>query len=323
VRPATTQSRFGAFARALLAAALTGCNGDNPHAPLQGYVEGEFLRIASPVAGRLVALEVKRGDRPAKGAALFTLDTENEAAARQEAAERLRRAEAQLANLRKGRRPTEIAAIEAQLAQARAAFSLSEANLKRQEQLVAAKFIAPERMDEARSAFARDRARLAELAAQLETAKLAARPDEIAAAQAEADAARAALAQADWRLTQKSVAAPQAGVVNDTFFVPGEWVPAGAPVLSLLPPANLKLRFFVPQERLPALAPGKEVRASCDGCGEPFAATVSFIAPQAEFTPPVIYSRENRAKLVFLVEARPDPARAARLHPGQPVDVRF
>jgi len=323
VRPATTQSRFGAFARALLAAALTGCNGDNPHPPLQGYVEGEFLRIASPVAGRLVALEVKRGDRASRGAPLFTLDTENEAAARQEAAERVRRAEAQLANLRKGRRPTEIAAIEAQLAQARAALALSEANLKRQEQLVAARFIAPERMDEARSAFARDRARLAELAAQLATAKLAARPDEIAAAQAEADAARAALAQADWRLTQKSVAAPQAGMVNDTFFVLGEWVPAGAPVVSLLPPANLKLRFFVPQERLPALAPGTPVQASCDGCGEPFAATVSFISAQAEFTPPVIYSRDNRAKLVFLVEARPDPARAARLHPGQPVDVRF
>jgi HlyD family secretion protein len=302
---------------------LGGCGEGNPSGPIQGYVEGEFLRIASPIAGRLVALEVTRGDRPQKGQALFTLDTENEAAAKQEAAERVQRAEAQLANLRKGRRPPEIAAIEAQLAQARAAFRLSEANLKRQEQLVAARFIAPERMDEARSAFARDRARVAELAAQLQTAKLPARPDEIAAAQAEVDAARAALAQADWRLTQKSVAAPQAGVVNDTFFVPGEWVPAGAPVVSLLPPANLKLRFFVPQERLPGLALGKEVRAACDGCGEPFAASVTFIAAQAEFTPPVIYSRENRAKLVFLVEARPEPARAGRLHPGQPVDVRF
>jgi HlyD family secretion protein len=112
-----------------------------------------------------------------------------------------------------------------------------------------------------------------------------------------------------------------AGVVTDTLFVKGEWVPAGSPVVAILPPANVKVRFFVPEPKLGAVKVGQKVSVACDACGNPLEATVSFVAPQAEFTPPVIYSKDSRAKLVFLVEARPDPADAARLHPGQPVDV--
>ena len=108
----------------------------------------------------------------------------------------------------------------------------------------------------------------------------------------------------------------------DTFFRAGEWVAAGQPVVSLLPPGATKARFFVPESELGAIAIGQAVSVACDGCSAPVAARISFISTQAEYTPPVIYSNSQRARLVFMVEARPDPKDAARLRPGQPIDVR-
>ena len=303
-------------------AALVACD-DRNNGSYQGYAEGEYVRVAAPFAGTLQQLQVKRGSQVKAGDPLFTLEQENEAAARREAEERLRNAEAQLANLKKSKRPPEIDAVRAQLEQARASLKLSEVNLKRQEQLVAANFVSKERADEARAGFERDKAHVAELEAQLTTARLAARQDEIRAAEHNAAAARAALAQAEWKLAQKTVAAPVAGLVNDTNFVLGEWVPAGSPVVSMLPPQNIKVRFFVPETALGAIKLGQQVSIRCDGCSAPVAAQISFISPQAEFTPPVIYSRETRAKLVYLIEARSAPEDAVKLHPGQPVEARL
>lgn len=302
--------------------ALTACS-DRDNGALQGYVEGEYVRVASPIAGQLARLNVARGSAVKRADPLFSLEQENEAAARREAAERLQQAEAQHANLLKGKRPEEIDAIRAQLAQAQTSLKLSEANLARQEALVRSNFISRNQVDEARSARDRDRERINELKAQLATARLAARPDEIRAAEAAVKAAREALAQADWRLDQKSLRAPQEGVVTETMYYPGEWVPAGSPVVSLLPPQNIKVRFFVPESVLGSVRLGQQVSLSCDGCAKAIGAPITYIAPQAEYTPPVIYSRENRAKLVFLVEARPAPADAVQLHPGQPVEVRL
>jgi HlyD family secretion protein len=304
------------------AIALTACTNEGPHV-YQGYAEGEYVRVAAPFSGTLQLLAVKRGAQVKAGDTLFSLEQENEAAARREARERLQNAEAQLANLQKGKRPTEIEAIRAQLAQAEAALKLSATQLKRQEQLVEQNFIARERLDEARTAHERDSQHVAELRAQLATAQLAARPDEIKAAAHNVEAARAALAQAQWKLDQKSVKAPVAGLVQDTYFVTGEWVTANQPVVSLLPLENIKVRFFVEERRLGAVRIGQKLAVSCDGCPAPLAAEVSFISPQAEFTPPVIYSRQERAKLVFLIEARPAPGDAVKLHPGQPVEVKF
>jgi HlyD family secretion protein len=306
----------------LFACALAGCN-DQPGDVLQGYAEGEYLRVASPVAGQLVRLHVARGADVAAGDPLFALEQENEAAARRQAREQLRQAEAQHRNLLTGKRSEEIDAIRAQLAQAEATLRSSEANLGRQEELVRAKFVSREAADTARSARDRDEARVNELRAQLAAARLAARPDEIRAAQAAAAAAKAALAQADWKVEQKSSPAPQSARVIDTLYVQGEWVPAGLPVVTLLPPANIKVRFFVPEKILGSVRVGQSVSVRCDGCGEPLIAPISYISSQAEYTPPGIYSRENRAKLVFLVEARPTPTEAAKLHPGQPVEVRL
>jgi HlyD family secretion protein len=289
----------------------------------QGYVEGEYVRVASPVAGALQALMVQRGQTVAKGAPLFALEQENEAAARREAEQRVQQADAQLANLEKGRRPDELAAIQAQQVQAQAALALSRANLARQEKLVAAGFVSHAGLDEARMALDRDAGHLAEVAAQLKVAHLAARPDELAAARADAQAARAALAQAQWRLGQKVVPAPVAGVVEDRLYQPGEFVPAGNPVVVLLPPENLKLRFFVGEPDLAKVKLGQTLRTHCDGCGADIPASVRFVSTQAEYTPPVIYSRENRAKLVYLVEAGVTAQDAARLHVGQPIEVRL
>ena len=304
----------------VLALVAVAC-GAPPEASLQGYAEGEYVRVAAPFAGTLVRLDVQRGSRIEAGAPLFALEAENETAARREAENRMRQAQAQLENLRKGRRPTEIDAVRAQLAQAQAAATFSATELRRQEDLVAKGFVSRQRLDEARTAVERDRARVQELKAQLATAQLASRPDEIRAAEAEAAAAKAALEQADWRLQQRTALATVSGVVTDTLFVRGEWVGAGQPVVSLLPPENIKARFYVPEPQLGAVKVGQAVDLRCDGCAQPMRAAITWIAPQAEYTPPVIYSKDSRAKLVYLVEARPAPADAARLKPGQPLDV--
>lgn len=315
--------RAGRSATAVLAAlGLVAC-GEQAPPYYQGYVEAEYVRVAVPFAGSLERLHVQRGMQVKAGDALFALERENEEAARREAEERLHNAEAQLANLQKSRRPSEIEAVRAQLGQAEAALKLSQAQLKRLEQLVAQNFISRDRLDEARSAQERDRARVAQLTADLATSRLAAREDEIKAASAAVAAARATVEQADWKLGQKSATAPVAGLVADTFYVQGEWVAAGSPVVSLLPPQNVKVRFFVPEPALGTLRVGRNVIIGCDGCAAPMAASITFIASQAEFTPPVIYSKENRAKLVFLIEARASPEDAVKLHPGQPVEVRL
>jgi HlyD family secretion protein len=314
-------TRIAALAGVLAAFAPAAC-GPTKEPPLQGYVEGEYARVGAPFAGTLEKLSVQRGDQVAAGAPLFGLEQENEAAARKQAEEELRSAEATLENLKTGKRPPEVKTVEEQLRQAEASRELSDANLKRQDALYKSGFISSAALDDARTKLKSDEAAVAQLKASVATANLpGGRPDEIRAAQANADAARQALAQADWRLSQRAIEAPQAGRVNDTYYVVGDFVPAGSPVVSLLPTPNVKVRFYVPEPMLSRVKAGEPVSFTCDGCGAPMSATVSFIADRAEFTPPVLYSRENRAKLVFLVEAKPEPDAAARLNPGQPVDV--
>ena len=304
------------------ALALSACGNSSPPS-LQGYVEGEYVRVAAPFAGTLVSLDAQRGAQVAAGTPLFALEAESEDVAKREAQERLRKASAQVEDLRKGKRPSEIESVRAQLAQAEVAAALSEKEWRRQLDLVQKGFVSQSRADEAKAARDSDRNKVLQLQNDVATVQAGSRPDEIRAAEAEAAAAKEALAQADWRLRQKSVASTVAGTVTDTMFVRGEWVPAGSPVVALLPPTNVKVRFFVPEPKLGAVKVGQKVSLACDGCGNAFDATISFIAPQAEFTPPVIYSKDNRAKLVFLVEAKPKPEDAVKLHPGQPVDVRL
>src|SRR5438477_88800 len=200
--------------------ACTGCLmacGPRADGPLQGYIEGEYARVAAPFAGTLQNLAVQRGSQVSAGAPLFSLESENEIAARRQAEQQLQ--------------------------------------------------------------------------------------------------------AANWRLAQRAIAAPVSGRVSDTYYVVGDWVPAGGVVASLLPPGNIKIRFYVPENELGRLSAGQMVTFACDACGSASSARITFIANRAEFTPPVLYSKENRAKLVYLVEARPATDAAGNLNPGQPVDV--
>jgi HlyD family secretion protein len=314
-------SFHGRLALAGLALVMAAC-GPAPAPGWAGYVEAEQLYLAAPLAGRLQTLDVHAGQQVARGALLFTLDDEPERAARDEAQARVDSARAQAANIDSGKRREELAVTDAQLAQARAQAALARSELAREQQLVDQGFVSKARLDDARSAVAQSAARVAELEAARRVATLPARRDERSAAQAQAEAASQALRASDWRTQQKRQSAPADALVADTFFRPGEYVAAGQPVLALLPPANLKARFFVAEAEVATLAPGQAVTLRCDGCGEPIAARISRIATQAEYTPPVIYSNAQRAKLVFLVEAKPDAKDATRLRPGQPLDVR-
>lgn len=300
---------------------LTAC-GDEPAPAWSGYAEGDPVYVAAPVSGQLMDLKVQRGDTVDAGVPLFSVDVTPMRAARAEADARLAAAQAEQADIAKGRRPDEIAISRAQLAQARAQSALADTDLARQQQLITQGFISAARLDDARATAAQARQRVRELESSLRVAELPARQDQQAAARANAAAASAALEQQQWRESQARQLAPAAGLVDDTFFRVGEYVNAGQPVVALLPPAQRKARFYVPEAQFASLRQGQTVQLSCDGCGEPIPARISYISPQPEYTPPVIYSNSQRSRLVYLVEARPEPAHALRLHPGQPLDVR-
>ena len=145
-----------------------------------------------------------------------------------------------------------------------------------------------------------------------------ARRAQIAAARAQESQARGGEREVAIRIGQLAPPAPSAARVEEVFYRPGEWVAANQPVVSLLPDDRVKIRFFVPEQQVARYRPGGTVRFSCDGCAGG-AAKISYVSPRPEFTPPIIFSRDSRDRLVFLVEAF--PTRPARLMPGLPVDV--
>jgi HlyD family secretion protein len=304
-----------------IALAAAGC-GERAQPAWSGYVEGDYVYVASPFGGALASLDVQRGQMVSRGAPLFALDAESERTASDEAAARLESALAQAADTTKGRRADEIAVTKAQLAQARSQAALAATDLARQQKLVTQGFVSPASVDDARAQLERSRAQVDELTAARRVAQLPARGDAQTAAEALAQAQAQALRQSQWREQQKRLSAPADARVADVLFRVGEWVPAGQPVVSLLAPSATKARFFVPEAEIGSLALGQPVTIQCDGCGAPIAARIDFIAAEAEYTPPVIYSNQQRSKLVFMVEAHPDPKHGERLKPGQPLDVR-
>ncbi len=289
----------------------------------QGYAEADFIKVGPTQQGLLTSLYVARGSNVAAGAALFDQDDTNDRASRDQATRQLKQAEEQLANLRAGGKPTEIQQAQATLADAYAARDKLETDLKRNEELVknggVSKQLVEDQRADLRSALAKVQgleAALAQLRAPL------GREGEINAQQQQVESLRAAVAMAQWRVDQRHVAAPVAGIVADVLARPGETIPAGGPVVSLLPPENIFVRFFVPEPRIAEVHGGDKVALLCDRCPADLAGTISFISPQAEFTPPVIYSEASRAKLVYMVEARPPREQAALINPGQPMAVR-
>lgn len=284
---------------------------------LTGYVEGEPLYLAAPVAGTVTSMSVVRGQRVAAGAHLFVVDPQQTVSARDQAAAQVMAAQAQAVDARKGQRPTELAVLDANIAAAEAKARDAEAALRRVSILAGKGFESKAALDDAQANAQFAAAAVTAARKQRDAAALGSRADQIRAADARVTEAQAGLAGADARLFDVAPTAPQAARVEDVFFQQGEWAPANQPILSLLPDARIKLRFFVPERSLAAYSIGAVVRFACDGCAKGLTAKVNYVAPRPEFTPPVIYSRGARDRLVYLVEAQP----SALLNPGQPVDV--
>ncbi|OCW57794.1 HlyD family secretion protein [Hoeflea olei] len=297
---------------------FSGCAGPAPLAV--GYVEGEYVLVAPIEAAQIVDLAVVRGDRIAADQPLGRLERRDAEIAVAQAEAALAQARSQLANLKQGKRPEEIASIEAALGSARAQAAEAGRVLNRQKDLLSQGISTQATFDSASTTLELAQAKVAELEANLAVARLPARSDEINAAQAAVGQAEAVRESAEWRLAKRTLSIPRAGVVSDIIRNAGEVAGPQAPVLSVLPDGALKLRLYVPEPALSSLRVGTHLQVRCDGCGEGMTATISYISTDPEFTPPVIYSLENRQKLVYLVEARPDDD-AWALAPGQIVDV--
>ncbi|MFC0397827.1 HlyD family secretion protein [Paraburkholderia rhizosphaerae] len=287
----------------------------------QGYVEGEFVYLGSSQSGRLMQLDVARGQDVAANAPVFALESVYETAALQQAQQQLAAARAQLADIQTGKRAPEVDVTRAQLAQAVANARKAAQQLTRDDAQYRVGGIPKGQLDDSRAAADAANAQVRELTREVEVARLPGRSQQRLAQAAQVDAAQAAVAQAQWKLDQMRMNAPAKGRVYDTLFRVGEWVQAGSPIVQLLPPQNVKVRFFVPQAVVGSLAPGRALTIHCDGCASDIKARITFISTAAEYTPPVIYSNESRAKLVFMIEAHPSVDDAPRLHPGQPVSV--
>lgn len=303
-----------------LALCLTSCNPSDNNS-FQGYVEGEYVYLASPRAGKLEKLLTSRGQTVSEGTLLCELEADYERHALRQAEQEMLAASAQLNDMETGKRPEEVAMAVAQLNQAKAEATNATLQLRRNEKLIKSGGISQRELDDSRAAARTATARVTELTRQVEVFNLPEREKKIEAQQANVRSAEARVAQARWELDQKRLQAPAAGLVYDTLYRQGEWIPAGNPVVQLLPPGNIKIRFFVPETKIAEIQCGKSVHFKIDGRTELLTASVSYISSSAEYTPPIIYSNETRSKLVFMVEAHPDPETAPSLHPGQPVSV--
>ena len=285
-----------------------------------GYVEGETVLVGAPQAGRLVSVSAVEGQAVRKEDVLFALDpaVAKSEVARAEAAAVA--AQAAYQNLLSGKRSEELAVIRAKIRQVEASLELARKDETRAATLASTGVAARARLDAASEQVVQLEARRSELLAEEQVAILPAREAEIEAQAARLREAEAQLAMARDRLSDLSPRAPLDAAVEEVFFKPGEWVTAGQAVVSLLDPSDVRIRFFVPEESLARAVPGAAIRFGCDGCGGPKEATITRVASKPEFTPPVIYSEAARAKLVFLVEARPTAA-DPELRPGLPVSV--
>ncbi len=293
----------------------------HPGAPVyQGYGEGEYVLVAPQIAGTLENLNVARGGTVHKGDPLFTLEHAAETAALEQAVAQAASTEATLDDLLKAKRKPEIDTLLAKRDEARAAVGLSQVNYDRDAEQLKIKAISQAAFDKDKALLDGTHGLLAEAEANLANARLSTgRDDAIRAAAATFDADKAAIAAAQWRLDQKVVTAPADAFVFDTLARAGEFIPTGQAVVSLLPPADIKARFFVPEPELASIPAGAKVTIKCDGC-EPIPAHVTYVSPQAEYSPPELYNQENRARLLFMLEATPDE-KPERIHPGQPLDV--
>lgn len=303
----------------LAALLLVSCGETETVGSLQGYAEGRQLNLAPRSSGILTTLNIAEGDLVEAGAALFAVDNERAKAGLDEAIAANAAAEAQLMNLKKGGRPEEIRAAEETLREAQAAFTLAGQTFSRTKNLVERGVLSTARLDQDRATLDASRARVTEAQSRLEIIQLPARPDVIEAAERELEALKSAIVRAETELRERSITAPVSGRIEIIYRRVGEIAGPTQPVVALLPPDQKRVRFFVPEPNLALVRHGGRVSLSCDNCGAGLEGKIVFISDQAEFTPPVIFSEKDRAKLVYLVEVLPD--NPEKFLNGQPVDV--
>ncbi|WP_395448468.1 HlyD family secretion protein [Aminobacter sp. UC22_36] len=290
-------------------------------APLAvGYVEGDYVQLAPIEVAQVETVSVRRGDRVEAGKPIVTLESGDARIAVTQAEAALAQAEAQLADLKVGKRPEEIAALEATVRSAKAQSDEASRVLVRTQDLFRRGIATQAQMDEAKTQVEVSQAAIGLAEANLDVAGLPAREDAIKAADKQVEQARSALGQAQWRLSKRTLTAPAAGRIDDVIRNAGDTAGPSSPVLSVLPDGAVKLTLFIPEKAFSSVRVGTRLAVRCDGCADGLTAKVSYVSPDPEFTPPVIYSLENRQKLVYLVEARPEDANSA-LQPGQIVDV--
>lgn len=311
--------RVNRLSGVLLAMLLTGCGEGGASSRLTGYVEAEYIYVSALETGWIVSSAVREGEHVYAGQELLQLDEERQNFDVQEAHHRMLQAQAQWRDIRRGARAEELKRLNAQLAEAKANLQLAGLELARLQDLLRTGAASEAMFDRASAEYSVAKARVESATASIRIAQLAGREAAVDAAKAAAEAAEASLAKAKWRLAQRRLIARQAGLITEIYYREGEQLPGGSPAMALLPNDALKVRFFIPQARVSEFALGTAVNIQQDGVAEPVTATVSYMAEQVEFTPPVIYSVINREKLVFMVEAKLPTG--TRLHPGLPVDV--
>ncbi len=303
---------------AFLAVTLASCDANHDEAYV-GYVEAEYVYVGAPQPGWIVSLPLREGDRVAAGAVLFELDNDQQRAQLEAAIARAQEAGAMVDDISVGARPEELDELEARLQEARVRLAAAKSEYDRWMPLVREGNASAARGDEVSANYRAAQARVAAAEDAITVARLGGREGRRSAAGAAADASAAFVREAQWRLDQRTVRAETEGFIEEVFHRKGEYAGAAAPVLAILPDNALKVRFFVPQAELSEFNLGDAVQIRPDGVDTPIPAAISFIAQEAEFTPPVIYSAGSRDKLVFLVEARLNAG--SGLRPGLPVDV--
>lgn len=302
-----------------LAIFIFGCDRWNSQHSFQGYVEGENVYLAVPDSGVLKHLLVQRGDSVKQGQLLFQLDEDPQNLIVKQRESGLLQAQKILRDLQKPRRTQEIEAIQAQIDQTDAQLKLAEIRMKRIQILLVKGDISKDAYDEAVAVYNEQRKLKAQYESNLHLAQLGSRDELINAQQAQVTSLIAKLNEAKWHLEQKTMVAPYGGYIFDTYYREGEFVASQQPVLSLLPPQNVRIEFFIPVEQLGSVKRDQIISFSCYSCKNRSEAIISYISPEAEYIPPLVYSRENSEKLVFRIKARlkqPD-----QFKPGQPVTV--
>jgi HlyD family secretion protein len=291
-----------------------------PEPSWNGYVEADYVYVAPAAPGVIEAIAVKEGETVEVGALLLVLRQDQQLALLRAAEARIAVAVANAQNLTTGSRAEEVQVIRASLGKAEADLQLAEAILARSEKLAAEGLTPEAKVEQDRATLASAKAQVAQLQAQLAVAELPARDPLQVAAEASLLAAQADADKARSDLADRTLVAPVAGRIERLYFGRGEMATAGVPVLALLPADALKVKFYVAEAARPGFALGDVVGVSCDGCAEGLTATLSYFASDPQFTPPVIYSRDERMRLSFLAEAVLNDG--GTLQPGQPVTIR-